>query len=337
MKTQKRLRSNRKKRYLDQKCLTEGRYGVIMSTGVEGSGHPIMFETAIQKLRKAKGDLESSNPNLVHGEVVIDLPLNLPLILIVPATPQGDLISTAEKGASEHRTADNVRHMDDSGTGVGGPEDRLGKATGGPSTIEDTALAEAEHLAAMAAKISMAAIDVGDNMVSRAEKHGLSLEEATEELSRSPDATVSRKSYVRSTGPTQTIDYPIGGERVLGGGHKVSGDLISGENFKLRGCEVAIRGNDGSFHLMGRDDDPEWTRLKETGAAWAAVDGEEDNVAMGLLWFAFASALKVDVDVFLSEKAGTKRRRLVPVNVHNRLAIIAGARDKLLLLEEALS
>lgn len=44
--------------------------------------------------------------------------------------------------------------------------------------IEETALAEAREIAEAAAKISMAALDVGNQLVDQAEQHNIALEDA---------------------------------------------------------------------------------------------------------------------------------------------------------------
>lgn len=318
-------KGNAKKRPLDMECLAANRYGVVASTGVSWPGHPVKFDTAIQKLRQAAADLKRARPEGSHCEVVIDLHLDTPLKLVVAATTQGALVGNVDQNPN----GQNIVNA------IGSKEV---ESDSGPRhvSIDASALAEAEQIAALTAKISIGAIDVGNSIVRKAEEHGLTLENAAQEFTRSPDENVSRKTYARAGGPTQVIRYSLG-ERALGGGHKVSKDICSTDTFSLRHCQLIPGGRDGGFVLRGKDSDPEWRRLTDQYPALNILVGNRNSKAMQLLGYAMSSDILVDVDVCLSERVGTQRQKLIPIIVRNYAEIITGVRDRLEILEEGSS
>jgi len=333
----KQLQSKIKKRPLDLQCLATNRYGVVASTTVDSPGHPVKYPVQMQRLRQAAADLRKVRPDGSHCELVIEFPTNTVLKLVVATTAQGSLLARAENELPSilppEAGTDIETERANTDSGVASDGARQGKRA--VPSIAATALAEAEQLAAAAASISMAAVDVGHRVVDMAEKRRLTLEEAVAEFSTSPDEFVSRKTYARAGGPSQTINYSTIGERVLGGGHKVSAELHSANTFKLRRCHLAPGGRDGSFLLEGKDDDPEWQRLSDLYSCEFHLGGSKDSLAMQLLGYALASNSMVDVDVCISERASTKFRKLIPLAIHNRSEIVAGARDRLEFLEES--
>lgn len=332
----KQAKSNIKKRHLDLECLAANRYGVVGSTAVTWPGHPVKFSTGIHRLRQAAADLRKVQPDGSHCELVIDFSLNTVLKLVVAGTAQGSLITNIESGTASAFSPEGVTsaEVSRSETDSDGPTDGTRQIAHSAPSIEATALAEAGQIATATAKISMAAVDAGNSIARKAEERGLTLEEAVTAFEKSADELVSRRTYVRAGGAAQTITYSSLGERELGGGRKVPAELHSINTFKLRRCQLTPGGRDGSFLLTGNDDDSEWQRLTDNSSSEFLLSGDKDGLAMQLLGYALASHSMVDVDVCLSERAGTKRRKLVPLAVHNRTEIVAGARDRLEFLEE---
>ncbi|MBI3093484.1 MAG: hypothetical protein HYY97_01280 [Rhodocyclales bacterium] len=335
----KQPKSNIKKRHLDLECLAANRYGVVGSTAIAWPGHPVKFSTGIHRLRQAASDLRKVQPDGSHCELVIDFSLNTILKLVVAGTAQGSLITNIESETASAFSPEGVASTGQSRseTDSNGSTDKSRQIANPAPSIEATALLEAGQIATATAKISMAAVDAGNSMVRTAEERGITLEEALTAFAKSPDELVSRRTYARAGGAAQTITYSSLGERELGGGRKVPAELHSINTFKLRRCQLTPGGRDGSFLLAGKDDDPEWQRLTDDSSSEFLLSGDKDGVAMQLLGYALASHSLVDVDVCLAERAGTKRRKLVPLVVHNRPEIVAGARDRLEFLEESQS
>ncbi len=333
----KRHQNNTKKRSLDLESLASNRYGVVAAIETQWPAHPVKHSTAIQQMKQAFADLKRIRPEIASCEVVVDLPPTLRFKLVVPATTQGALdVGGAVVSSSETCKATPTEEAGaDLRNAVFGSKDVRSTPNGGPSrTLEATALAEAEQLAAIAARVSLSAVDVGGNVVWQVKNGNVSLEDATKEFAKSPDEKVSRQSYARAAGPAQTIRYAQIGERTLGGGHIVSADLHSSDTFSLKGCRLLPGGRDGGLYLEGNPSDPEWNRLSTSHPNCNLLSGDKDGYAIQLLGYALASNLPVDIDVCLSERIKNRRRRLVPLLVRNRSEIIGGVRDRLELLEE---
>jgi hypothetical protein len=336
----KRHHNNTKKRTLDLESLASNRYGVVAAIETQWPAHPVKHSTAIQQMRQAFADLKRIRPEVANCEVVIDLPPTLRFKLVVPSMTQGALdingavVSSSKTGGAT--TVEDVfaNHCGDRNA-VFSSKDVSSTPNGGPSrTLEATALAEADQLAAIAAKVSLSAVDVGGNVVRQVKNGNVSLEAAIEEFAKSPDEKVSRQSYARAAGPSQTIQYAQLGERTLGGRHIVSADLHSSDTFSLKCCRILPGGRDGGFYLEGNPNDPEWNRLSANHPNCNLLSGDKDGYVMQLLGYALASYLPVDIDICLSERIKNRRRRLVPLLVRNRSEIIGGVRDRLELLEE---
>lgn len=330
-KSQKKHPRTSKKRKFDLKCLQSNRYGVVSSTDSNFPGHPVTLSYAIQQLTQAGADLKRVCPQTAYGEVIIELPPRCKLKFAIPAMDQGALDVEGELGFSANKNTDGDQEQASMVTNEGGS-----MSLGRPSrSIEETALLEARRIAETASKISMAAVDVGNQLVDRAEKHSLALEDAIEKLTESPDEKVSRNSYGRAGGQEKTIRYSAFGERTIGGNHTVAADLLSTDTFSLAGCELMRGKRTGSYRLEGRSNDPEWNRLCQHGLDKIDLFDLTETPLMELLVYALTSNHPVDIDVCLAEKVSKKQRRLAPLKIRNRCEIIARTRDRLELLEES--
>lgn len=327
-KPQKRHLKNSRKRKLDLKCLESNRFGVVSSTDATFPSHAVKLSSAIAQLNQAGADLKRVCPQMAYGDVIIELPTCCKLKFVVPATDQGALDIESNIGASI-----NTITVGDQASKVSDQDGPL--SHGRPSlSIEETALVEARGIAEAASQISMAAVDVGNELVDQVERNSLALEDAVEKLAESPDERVSRNSYGRSSGQVQTIRYSALGERTLGGNHIVAADLLSTDTFSLTRCKLMQGGRKGSYRLVGRSDDPEWIRLKHLHLDEIDLFDVKETPMMELLGYALTSNHTADVDVCLAEKVSKKLHRLAPLKIRNRSEIIARTRDRLELLEE---
>ncbi len=313
-----------KKVPLDLECLQQKRYGVVLTISMNWPQHGMAFGSVLDSFKRQASDAMKAKPEFSHCQVIVQMPPVTSLQLVIPAGPQGALpvgteSRTSDGGASAQPTPSAER-------------ENVDKAKPTPS-IESTSLAEAEDLAATAAKISMGAVDHGNRVAKIAEADGLTLEAAEEEFSKSEDETVSRKVYVRAAGPAQILSYPMG-ERVLGGNHKIAAEVHSGDTFKLQKCRLASSGKDGRFEVIGNDDDLEWLRLRKSAGARTVLAGTIDDPEIQFMRFADLAGLPIDVDVCLTERVDRKRRELLALRVHNRTEIAEASRGRLEILEE---
>ncbi len=330
-KSQKKSPRLRKKRRLDLKCLESKQYGVLSSTESNFPGHAVTLTYAIQQLKQDGADLKRVCPQSALGEVIIELPPRCKLKFAIPAQRQGALDIVGKLGALSSDNTDADREQASMAT------DESNSISDGrpPRSIEETALLEVQRIAETAARISMAAVDVGNQLVARAEKHSIALEDAIEQLAESPDEKVSRNCYGRAGGQEKAIRYAAWGERTVGGNHTVAADLLSTDTFSLTGCKLMRGKRTGSYRLVGQPDDHEWIRLCRHDLDEADLFDLTETPLMELLGYALTSNHPVDIDVCLAEKFSKKQRRLAPLKIRNRCEIIARTRDRLELLEES--
>ena len=335
-------RTNKKKRRLDLECLSAHRYGVIASIERKLPIHPLMPETAIQHIRQAVADLKRVRPEVADSEVILEFP-HLEILrakLVVSAMQQGALDLAAEASASptgRSALGSDGKPLDRGAIQqVDNQEPAKGRTSKAIRSIDETSLAEAEQLAATAARVSMAAVDIGTKVVNQAESEPVTLEAAARDLANSPDERVSRKTYGRAVGPEQSVRYAQLGERMLGGGHCIPRDLQSADSFRLSKCKVAT-GRDGALIVEGSSDDPEWLRLNKEYPACTSIIRDADISTTCMLRSALALDRPVDMDVCVSERIRNKRRTLNPLAIHNKPELISGLRGMLEQLEDECS
>ncbi|MFH2089046.1 MAG: hypothetical protein ABIK82_15475 [Pseudomonadota bacterium] len=327
-KPRKKYLRNSRMRKLDLKCLQTNRFGVVSSTDAAFPGHAVTLASAIQQLNQAGADLKRVCPQTAYGEVIIELPARCKLKLVVPATDQGSL----DVARNPEHPVDAVTNEDQ--TSKDSDQVELSNHREPSLPIAESSLAEAQKIAECASKISMAAVDVGNQLVDQAEASSITLEDAVAKLAESPDEKVSRNSYGRSGGQAQTIRYSALGERTLGGNHIVAADALSTDTYSLAGCHLIQGRRNGGYILEGNSHDPEWIRLSLLQLGEIEVVDDKNTREMELLGYALTSNHTVDIDVCLAEKIRNKRRWLKPLAIHNRSEIIARTRDRLDLLEE---
>lgn len=303
-------------------AIRSGHFAVICSASVRPPQHPITLDNYLQNLEDVRRDLDKNNSAAVDTTVILDETPEITLKLAVTMKNQGALIAPND---------------DESPVDIGNlatPTSSLSLTKQNGLSLEASAVAEAEQIAQACARLSKGAIDVANTLVERAEREHLSIESASPTFAASPDENISRNAYCRARGPEQTLSF-LGEERILGGGHAIPNQLYSKETFSLTQCRVAISHKNNRRYLKARVDDPEWLRLiRSFPMAVEELDGDLESDEMYLLRLAEASNQLVDVDVCLTEKVVTKKRRLVPLRVQNRAAIKDAINERLEVIEE---
>lgn len=306
-------------------AIRSGHYAVICTALAAAPGHPVSFRYFVEQLQKVWRDLTKHNSGSAGAVVVVEEMPSITLKLVVPRKRQGALMERIE----EHCVAGVGDSADPSAVAplVG----QMGRNT---LTLEESAMAEAEEIARAAARASKGSIDAANTIVAKAERESLSAEAANPAFAASPEERVTRNVYCRARGAEQVLSF-LGDERLLGGGHAISNQLYSQATFALTQCKVAISGKNNSRYLQGSAEDLEWQRLIE----WSSfvvdeLEGDEASDETFLLRLAEATNQLVDVDVCIKEKVSTKGRRLVPLHVRNRSAIIAALKERLELIDE---
>jgi len=306
-------------------AIKSGYYAVICTALAIAPDHPVSFEYFVDLLEKVWRDLKKHNSASAGAVIVVEDMPSIHLKLVVPRKTQGALMARIE----EH----TVAGVGDSAvpSAVAPLVGQVGRNT---LTLEQSAMAEAEEIARAAARVSKCAIDATNKIVEKAERESLSAEAAIPVFAASPDETITRNAYCRARGAEQVISY-LGDERLLGGGHAISNQLYSQATFALTQCRVAISGKNNGRYLQGSAGDTEWQRLIE----WSSfvvneLEGDEASDEMFLLRLAEATNQLVDVDVCIKEKVSTKGRRLVPLHVRNRSAIMTAVKERFEVIDE---
>lgn len=314
-----------KKRQLDPKCISSGRYATIASSLEIFPSEGVSGRVAIQKFKQAIADLLLSIPEGAQASVITELPTSVRFKLVVPAIDQASL-DIGHSYCLEENT-DSVRLAKSS-------NEHLMKNDPIAYSIEASSQAEAERIAEAAGKTGIKAIEVGKQLVAQVETNATPLEVAQRDLALSPDEKVSRKTYGRATGPQRTIRFSTLGEKTIGGGHLIPSHLHSESTFSLTGCRLLPGGKNGGFYLEENPADPEWIRLSGIQSTHFELIADKGSSEMELLGHALASNQLVDIDVCIGERVTNKRRKLVPLRIRNRADVIANVLDRLALLAE---
>lgn len=317
---------------LDSKCLKNGRYAVISSSIVAGSGYPMGVDNLVKEIRSARSDLEQScaGKGMNGSEVAVELLGPIAFKMIVPivdhaALPLGtghERSSGAEDSLNPSSSCDRSLHSN-----------QLLSPTQ-PSSIEASARAEAEEIARVARQRSISSLSVSEDLVSRVEKEQVSLEVASKAFSGSPDEAVARYGYSRARGPHRSIDF-LTEQKTVGGNHKIPAELLSAKVFELQDCEVDTVGQHEELVLHGDPQDGEWNRLHAMYPGVTRVGScVRGTPAEQLLRYAHIEHVRVTVRVVVQEHPARRNRRLVPLLVRNAKDIIALVRARLESLEE---
>jgi hypothetical protein len=305
-------------------AIKAGHYAVICSAAAEVPSHPITFAYLLGHLHKVWSDLKRHVRCSSSTAIIVEEVPSIVLKLVVPTKPQGALIAVVDEDPA---ACESDSTLVAPVAPVSEKPDRIW-------TLEESAMAEAEAIARAAARLSKGAIDVAERLIEKAEGESLPLEEAMPVFTTSPVETVTRSTYARARGPEQLISF-LGDERMLGGGHAIPNQLYSRATFALTKCRVASLGKNQGRYLLGNAEDSEWQRLiSSSGAVVDQLEGEDASDEMLILRLAEATNQLVDVDVCIKERVTTKGRRLVPLNIRNRTAIVTALKERLELIDE---
>lgn len=306
--TRKHRKRKMQKRPLDLHGLQNGHYSVIAKKDFEPKGYPISEEAFYRNLRQQFCDIKNSIPSNVPYQIIVDWPSPIRIRAVVLATTQGALIPQ------------------DANSTVS-PE--------GYPTLADSALAEAEQIATEAASGSKRSIDVAHSLASEAENRIVPLEEAMEILDKSPDKWTSRKTYGRSRGPKDKIQYADGEEREIGGSKVIPATVKSKETFDLCHCFLSET-KQGKFTLLCDTGNDAWRHLQALTPGIDTVKADADSIIVQSLRCMMAAEVPVDMTVCIVDHIPTTERWLEPIRVKDKQKFFAQTRNRLDYLEDAL-
>lgn len=299
--------SRRAKRPLDLVGLKEGKYATIADMTIPVLGFPVTPEGVHAKFQQVTNDLLKTCPTGAPVSVVVEWQSEIRFRSIVMTLPQGALMTDAEN-------------------------DECFPAN---SRIENSAFAEAEDIAKAARQISKAAIDVGNEIATDAERRIIPLHEVTQTMADSPDEAVSRYAYGRARGQGTEIRYPDS-ERTIGGAKVIPATTHSQETFALLQCNLREI-KPGVFSMSSLVPHEGWRLLQGHTLGIAQVKGEADSPILRSLLVAANAGIPVDMTVCISEKVATGERWCTPISIQNAHEVFAQGHEWLTFLEDSLA
>ena len=290
------------KKAFDESDVKEGRFAIIASARLKTENKDILEPVASKLLEQVVRDLMKSHTCSANTAVVLENVNRIIVKLVVPMTKQGCL-------------APDEQSRDDVGTDS--------------SALETSAMAEAEALAKVTAKISKAAIDVAHGLVDHAEKSRLDQEEASQHFQESKDEKVSRRTFARAAGKAQKLEY-LDDEKTLGGNHDIPKKVLSSAMFSLKNCSIYTLNDNSNLFLNGDNEDSAWREFVACyGYGVNEIDADSNSSTALLLRFAHAARQPVNMDICISENISNKKRKVVPIKITNHMAIISRVQDHL--------
>ena len=313
----------------EQEILRSGRYAPISSTTIEGTTHPVTLNGFVRSIEAVHTVLEGITRRTRNAIFMVEASSSLTVTVVVPSGHQGSLFGGEETPQTEHDQLVFDGSPESPAAPGTGPRDASKKV----DRIEQSAQAEAELLALEGRRISIAAIDVGNNLAIRAESEPLRIEDLPAVLSGSPSEKISRAAYSLARDTERRIRF-LADNRVIGGRKQIPADLLSERIFALRGCHILASADGRRFRLRGQSDDPEWIDLIRSYPDALRLQTIDSDTAMETLRLAEATNLPIDLDVCVAERVKTGKRSITPIRVCNLAAFIAALRERLNQLEE---
>lgn len=302
--------------------LKPGEYAVINFITVDAATNPIPLKSLIEHLRKCGSALRQINPRC-PSTLVAEFPAGITVRAVIPAAANGGLFGPQDPQSSPAEPASAAIDL------------RSNNASTTPTaqTLEATALRNAEYLATEARTISIKAVDVGNDLASRAEIHAMDAEDLPELLANSPDQAISRATYTLARGAEMKLDY-ITATRTIGGNRQTPANHHSRETFALRGCRLVSTNTAFTFTMRGHRDDPEWHRLIQMFPDCMEVRLEEESPELPFVTESVLREIPNDLDICVAERVGTGKHTAIPLRVCNRDAVIDSLASRLQLLTE---
>ena len=292
------------KRHLDLLSLKSRNYAVVGSTKIEPIGQPMTLAAFLNSLRQCANDLKNSYPENVPVSLIVDWPMPIKISAVVPASQQGSLLTDQ------------------------------GKDGACIQSLEESSLAEAEEIAAATRKISMNAIDCGNELAKTAETRRISIADAHTILAESPNEKIARKTYARARGSENQIDF-VEGMRQVGGNRNIPVALHGSEIFEIEKCHLQEL-SPTNFKLEKNGNDETWRKIQSQLEGNAILRGQDDSPVNTSLRYAEISRTPADISVCIAEKVATKQRWLEPVKISNPQEIFNRSRDQISHLEETI-
>lgn len=297
----------RRKLPLDLAGLSEGRYATICEMAIPPSGHAITLEILHAKVQQIAKDLLNACPDRVPVDIIIDWQSDIRFRATVMALPQGALqLTNGENGPVSHQN------------------------------LEDSALSEAEDIAAAARQMSQPAIDIGNVMATEAEKRSIYLDEVDQTMARSTDEFVSRSTYARARSTEAKIHFSDGKLRTIGGNKVIPATTHSRETFELKQCNLKIIKSD-SLELSSVLANTDWRQLQSSYPGLTLVKGEADSPIHNSLLIAAKAGIRVDMTVAITEKIATGGRWCSAISIQNKDELFDQSREWLEFLQESLT
>lgn len=308
----------------DQAYLRSGRYAVISTMKVEPAAHRMSLDSFVQLIRDQSVVLESVTLHPRDAVCVVDAK-SLEIAIVVLASSQGTIFGGEDATSDTDKDGEAAAESNDHPRGQSAA---IKWVTTGLDPIEESARAGAEETARESRKRSMQSIDIGQRMAERAENEGLSLEEASAELSGSTNEKISRATYSAAQGKKQKVDF-VGNNREIGGNRQIPTCAMSEQTFTLRRCYVKASPDNGRLSLQGSADDPGWVELTRIYPNTFGFQYANNDPEMRPLRLAEAMTFPVDLVVCVAERVKTGKRSFVSLQVLNFLALIGAVRVSL--------
>lgn len=324
---------------IDQ-ALKAGQYAVVSSIRLPFAGYPISTKAFQSRFLTTKLTLERISAKQPATTVVCETNSGgITMSLVVIPQAQGSIFaksaeSTLDTSMAVCASTPPMAEQPDS-QHLETPQFPSGLFSA-PSSIEESALANAELIAAEMRKRAILAIDIGNGLVSKAEQETVTVEMLPALLAGSPDPRASRATYsLGRSQPATTIQFNST-TRQVGGEKPIPAAVHSERIFSLKRCRLNTytdaRTNTKSLVLRGNPDDGEWVRLRQTFIACDSLRVDDNCPELPFIQEALARGYEIDIDVCVSETLATGKRWLIPLRVNNRSEIVDAARAHLEIL-----
>lgn len=223
-----------------QAVLRSGQYAVIDTKTVDLPAHRVPVDLILKLIHDEAVVLERVTLHPPNSVCVVDAK-RIEFSIVVLASSQGTIFGGDDATSDTGKNGEVAAESNDHPRGQSATQRSV---TTGLDPIEESARAGAEVIARECRKGSVQSIDIGLKMAERAEKEGLSLEEASAELSGSENEKVSRETYNASQGKKQKVDF-VGNSREIGGNRQIPTCVVSEQTFSLRRCYVKASPDNG--------------------------------------------------------------------------------------------
>ena len=275
-------------RALDLNGLDSGKFASIAETTLANNGDRCTERVFLSRFDQSVRDLRRICPNDIPINYIVEWPSYIRIRAVLMTSMQGALELKNSEGSPS-----NI-----------------------PMAIEASAMNETEEKAAVATRISTAAVDTGNRIATQAEIRPLSLEDINNEMQSSQNENIARYVYGRSSSSPTKIYYPNGENRTIGGNKSVPTLSHSDKTFNLTRCNFKIIGA-GSLELISSSQDDQWIKLKNSLKGPYLLKSEADSAIQNCLIIAAKAGILVDMTVCITQKIALRQQWLTPLVITN--------------------